>query len=252
MDRRRFLTATCGAGVALAGCVGGPTGGQSNEVSVEVDGVALQFGVVKQNTPDSMQVFSPGAPQLYVSVAAENVDYDEFRLRAEDVAYMPERVDEFHVSVDFDRWYSPPSGRGQVLFRPSAWVSSSLALGWPGDERALDDTLTERLDGRPDMTAQLSVPATYDGSDVPPVDVEVTNHEDVERRFVGVLNRSGPRVASIGLPPVTELVPAGEQVRIEYTEGWSLEDPPARRGVDYRLSSNVGWDSARVELEEQD
>jgi len=258
--RRRTLLATAGLGLAglvgLAGCLttgdpgsadgttttgDGPTStpnGDSTPIDdptstdasttageVSVRSARLQYGVVVPNSPDSIGLSNPGTPYLIARVAVDgDLPRSDFTLAIGDERYDPARLDRYY-RTDWGEygWYERGRPGGLLLFDLStADPDGDARLTWPGGEYGVDGELGPRLAaGTPEFSASLSVPETHEGLDAPPVGIEVTNGDDVPRRFLGALNRIGPLIAYTPVARVSEMVPAGETVTMTVDDEWS-------------------------------
>lgn len=264
--RRRDLLAALPASLSLSGCIddssgdglpteqspvdgtattGDDTGtavhtsdGSTTEADAEVTvhDVTLQYGLVWLEI-DTITVREPGTPFVVADVAVDGaLPRDAFELRVDDAAVPPRAPDVLRIRQrDRDDWYDG-SGRGLLLFDLSQagldGESTELRLTWPGDEHALDDGLAGRLArGPPSFDATLDTPAEVPADEADgehEVTVEVTNGGDGPARFLGALNRRGPRVAYMPVQRLTALVDAGETVSLSVRDEWS--GPPPEDG----------------------
>lgn len=290
--RRRALLATAAGGLAaLAGCLdagtdgtdgstptggsspadeptptdptptdgGTPTGGSTPAGDVTVERVRLQYGVVTPTSPDSIGVSNPTTPYLLAWARIDGpVARDDFALAVGDERYAPATADRlYRTAWGDDRWYRRERTGGLLLFEPSGGPpGGDLRLTWPGGEHPVDGSIRERLGaGPPRLSAALDLPATHAGIEAPPVRIEVTNGGETPARFVGALNRTGPRVAYSPVAAPTELAAPGETVTITVPDDWSGLPGDERIGdgdpdVIYRLGYGGGEDTAKIRLVE--
>lgn len=238
-----------------------PTDARSRSPSadVTVERVRLQYGVVTPTSPDSIGISDSRVPYLVARVRVDGpLARDDFALAVGDDRYGPATVDRlYRTAWGDDRRYGQSHDGGLLLFEPpSRAPAGDLRLTWPGGERPIDGAIRDRLGrGPPALSAALDVPTTHAGGEAPPVGIEVTNEEETPARFLGALNRIGPRVAHAPVARVTELLPAGERVRVEVADGWAGRPGDERVGDDdpdvvYRLDYAGGGDSARIRLVE--
>lgn len=292
--RRRTLLATAGAGLAgfggLAGCLttgdpgsadGPNTAGDdptstpdgdststddptttdepTTSADVSVQSAGLQYGVVVPNSPDSIGLSNPGTPYLIAQVAVDgDLRRSDFILAIGDERYDPATLDRYY-RTDWGKygWYERGRPGGLLLFDLStADPDGDANLIWPGGEYRVDDGIAPRLAaGPPDLSASLSVPDTHEGLDAPPVEIEVANHDDVPRRFLGALNRIGPLIAYAPVARLSEMVPPGESVALTFSDDWAGRPDDEAIGdgdpdVTYRLHYAGGEDRARIRLVE--
>jgi hypothetical protein len=289
--RRRTLLATAGAGLAgLAGCLttGGPgsadgttpagddptstpdgkatptdeptaTDEPTTTADVSVRSARLQYGVVVPHSPDSIGLSNSGMPYLIAQVAVDgDRPRSDFTLAIGDERYDPARLDRYY-RTDWGEygWYERGRPGGLLLFDLStADPDGDATLTWPGGEYSVTEGIGPRLAaGPPEFSASLSVPETHEGLDAPPVGIEVTNDDDVPRRFLGALNRTGPLIAYAPVARLSELVPPGESVALTVSDDWAGRPDDEGIGdgdpdVTYRLDYAGGEDQARIRLVE--
>lgn len=206
-----------------------PTGAAPTQTTasadVTVERVWLQYGVVTTATADSIGLSYPATPYLGASVRVDgSVPTDAFTLAVGEDGFSPSTVDGlYRTSWGDDVAYDPAMGGGLLLFEPPSDVSGGtrVSLNWPGGERGIDDGVTARLDGKPpQLSASIDGPATHDRPGAPSMSVEVTNEGDAPARFLGALNRHGPRVASMPVGRLSESVPGGESTTIPVDDSW--------------------------------
>lgn len=283
MQRRAFLASVGGTVTSLAGCLGGgppqsgrsppteestsattqtsttpttPTVEPTPTADVTIDSLHLQYGVVTQSSPDSIGVANPETPYLVASVSVDGaLSWERFGLGQGDVLSEPTRIDRlYRTSWGDDHWYEAGRPDGLVLFEAPSKTTTHLRLTWPGAERPVPDAIVARLNAAtPRLTVSLSVPDAHDSTTAPPVSVEVTNEDDVERRFLGALNRTGPRIAYTPVARLSELVPAGESLTLSVDDSWSGMPSVDRLGdgtpdVTYHLHFSGGEQSAGIRL----
>jgi hypothetical protein len=230
------------------------TPGISADVTVE--SLHLQYGVVMPDSPDSIGV--EHVDTLYV-VAAVDVDGelppDDFALEAGDQSFEPTQIDRLYRTSWGDESYYEGSGAGLLLFELSTGLSDPK-LTWPGGEQSVGESASARLDaGPPQFSASFDMPETHEGTEAPPVDIEVTNEGDTEARFLGALNRVGPLVAFTPVARVSELVDAGATTTLTVEDSWSGDVGEERVGdgdtdVTYHLHYGEKSTSAEIRLVE--
>jgi hypothetical protein len=276
VKRRTFVTSTGGTLAALAGCLGSgsrresggttptdestvtatPTSTDEPTAEVTVESLHLQYGVVTPTSPDSIGVSNPDTPYLVASVRVDGpLSWEAFGLRMGDVRYGPTRLDRlYRTSWGDDHWYERGRTDGLVLFEAPTEPTNHLRLTWPGGERPIDEGIVTRLGAAPPrLSASLDVPKSHDSVTAPPVTVEVTNEGSTASRFIGGLNRTGPRVAYTPIARLSELVAAGERKTISVTDSWGGRPADERIGDDapdvtYRLDFVGGEDAAEIRL----
>jgi hypothetical protein len=101
----------------------------------------------------------------------------------------------------------------------------------------------------------MSVSSASDGTTDRTVEIRVTNEGDVDGRYVGAVNRTGPRIAYTPVEYVNRVVEAGETVTVEASDSWSTYSPGESRDeneldVTYYLEDAYGGDSLDVAVEE--
>jgi hypothetical protein len=223
---------------------------------VTVDSLHLQYGVVTPTTPDSIGLANPDTPYLVASVRVDGpLSRDQFGLRMGDVRYGPTRIDRlYRTTWGDDHWYERGRDDGLVLFEAPPAPTKHLRLTWPGGERPVGEDIVTRVDAsEPRFSATLNVPSSYGGSTAPPVTVDVTNEGSTASRFLGALNRGGPRVASTPVARVSERVPAGERTTVTVADSWNGLPDDERVGDDepdvtYRLHFVGGERAAEIRL----
>lgn len=287
--RRRTLLTTAGAGlVGLVGCLDrgtpgaddgtpsdGPTeaegdsppsspddeprttDGTAEPPDVTVQSLHLQYGVVVPDSPDSIGISNPDTPYVTAEIAVDgDLPRSAFTLAIGDESYDPTTLDRFYrTDWGDDRWYERGRPDGLLLFElQSGDYGGDVGLTWPGGRRGIEASVIPRLAaGAPGFSAALSVPETHDSRDAPPVDIEVTNEEDVPRRFLGALNRVGPRIAFAPIARPNGMVPPGESVTLTVDDDWTGLPSDERIGdgdsdVTYHLHYPGGTDSAEIRL----
>jgi hypothetical protein len=279
MERRTLLGTVASTLAGFAGCIQNsgttadtatptdsptptPTGTpesptQTATANVTVENVVLQRGYVTPTTPDSIGVRNGGRQYLVASVTVDGpVAWDTFALRVDEELYSPVRPDRFYrTRWGGEEWYERGRSGGLVAFEiQDAPESGTVALRWPDGASELDGSIRERIDlPAPQFSASLALPETVEGIDAPPVDIEVTNEGDAERRFIGALNRSGPWIASAPLGRQSTMVAPGETVTITVGDSWRDEYDDERIGdgeadVTYRLDYAGGDDDADIRI----
>jgi hypothetical protein len=199
--------------------------------SVSVADVTLQPAALELQT-DYLVVHDEGQ-YLFVNVVVEEgtVEDDEFALQLAGESYAPladqrrRRLWRAYNAGGYD-----PDRGGLVAFEVPGTTEASdpqAVLEYPGAERELAPGLRARLAANPEFAFDVSVPDTVAEDDSLSVAIAVTNEGDAPARFVGGLNRSGPRVASTPVQAVRPLVPAGESVTTSIDQsGVPRETPP--------------------------
>lgn len=255
MERRRLL-GTLAAGVAgFGGCLNregsdpgrtsgdgtlaGPNDEQSTEkgtpgesastdgldeyADVTVGSVTVTPELVGLNSPDSIGTFGDRHEQFVLTtVTAEGAsapDPDTFTLEADKATHAPA---DSHVRAGllWDRG-GPYTGEddGWLAFKiPNPLEADTVALTWPGGERALTGSPVTRL-RRPPASFEIrefTVPASAQPGEDVTVALTVENVAPAEGTFVAALNRVGPLVAYAPETAVSFDVPAGETTTWEY------------------------------------
>lgn len=238
MRRRSYLAVTASAlSAAVAGCTSAGDGDTDSTtesttttgtttattqtttpskpaVSVSVADVTLQPAALELNT-DYLTVRDDGQYLFARSTVEEGtVEREEHVLRVAGDTYRSltgharRRLWREQETAD----YYPDIG-GLLAFKlPGSFEVSKpeAVLSHPGGERRLDGGLRARLATTPEFAVQFSVPETVAADGSLSVDVTATNEGDAPARFVGGLNRYGPRIASMPIEEIRPLVPAGE------------------------------------------
>jgi len=275
MKRRAFVASAGGTLAAVAGCLGTrrrsddpprtdegtrtatPTPTSEPTADVTVESLHLQYGVVTPTSPDSIGVVNSDTPYLVAAVRVDGaLPRDAFGLRTGDVRHAPTRLDRlYRTAWGDDHWYERGRTEGLVLFEAPSEATDHPRLTWPGGEHPIDGSIVARLDSSdPQFTASLDVPSEHDDeSTAPPVTVEVTNEGSTTGRFIGALNRVGPRVAYTPVVRLSELVAGGERATISVSDSWGGRPADERVGDDdpdvtYHLDFGGGEDSADIRL----
>jgi|GEM_PF-742222 len=188
---------------------------------VTVNSIQLQYGVVMPDSPDSIGVEHTDTPYV---VAAVDVDGElppgDFTLEAGGQSFEPTQIDRLYRTSWGDESYYEGSGAGLLLFELSTGLSDPK-LTWPGGEQSVGESASARLDaGPPQFSASFDLPETHEGTEAPPVDIEVTNEGDTEARFLAALNRVGPLVAFTPVARVSEVVDAGATTTLTVADSW--------------------------------
>lgn len=250
MRRRSYLALTASAlSAAAAGCTS-PQNGDADSAdttttttttttqtestpgfSVSLADVTLQPAALELQT-DYFVVHDEGQ-YLFVNAVVEEgtVEYDEFALQLAGESYAPltdQRRRRLWRAYNAGG-YEPDRG-GLVAFEVPGSTEASdpqAVLEYPGAERELAPELRARLAANPEFAFDVSVPDTVPEDGSLAVAVAITNEGDTPARFVGGLNRSGPRVASVPVQAVRPLVPAGEEHTLSIDQNEvPLETPP--------------------------
>lgn len=230
---------------------------ETETADVTVQSAHLQYGVVVPNSPDSIGISNPGTPYLVASVAVDgSLSQSDFTLDIGDDSLEPMILDRFYRTDwgDF-QWYERGRPGGLLLFSlPTAESDGDVSLTWPGGKQAIDNAIRRRLGaGPPKFSAAIQVPETHESLDAPPVKIEVTNEDDVPRRFLGALNRMGPLIAYAPIERLSEMVEPGESVTVTYSDAWAGSPGDEQIGdgdpdVTYRLLHAGGETAAKIRL----
>lgn len=286
--RRRALLSTAGAALAVsAGCLSGddtPAAGDDDttrtdttatdeptsqgttrrttaqaDVDLDVSLDAFQPAVVQLRT-DSIDVWRDDGPYLFLWVdataAAEPPARDDFAFELDEADRYPMDPDGLRLWREYgdDTSYGDGNAEGWLLFDlPRAAPASNARLTWPGGEWRAGESLRTRIAAeQPSMSMSFSVTEEVPAGEHPTVTVTVQNEGDVDGRFVGALNRTGPRIAYIPVDAPSMLVPAGGSKTWEHTGDFdttSMRDDELGDGnhdVTYHFDSTLGRESAQV------
>jgi hypothetical protein len=233
--------------------------GDGGPAQVTVRSVHLQYGLVVPSSPDSIGTWNADTPYLMVLVAVDgDLSRSAFSLAVGDDERDPaEKTRLYRTAWGEDQWYARERSSGLLAFElPTDDAGATMTLAWPGGERPVETEIGPRLAaGAPEFSAALSLPETHDSVEAPPVETEVTNEDDVPRRFLGALNRVGPSVAYTPVTRLSELVPPGESVTLTVEDSWYELPPDDRIGdgepdVTYRLHYAGGEAVADVRIVE--
>jgi hypothetical protein len=285
MQRRRFLT-VCGAGL-LAGCLGEsgantpddagepgspgdtpgeddtPSDGASDGPAVSVDVETLQPALVALSTPDSIGVYSADRTQyLFLQLAAEG---DEAPTRSElEFRFDGNLHDPFEGEDATDLWrlydeaasrYDAERGEGWICFPlPATGAPEGAGLTWDGGVWGAGPALRDRLAAEaPPLSVSWSAPDTVEAGEAATVELSVTNEGEREGRFVGALNRVGPRVAYTPVTSASRRIPAGgtetwtlDTDELDGTGGWTPEEGPTE--ATYHLHWPSGHEQRDIEV----
>lgn len=273
MRRRRFVLACAGGIAGLAGCregsapatettpqpvvseprssPGTPTTTRSTaSPSLAVAGVRLQPAVVLLTTPDSIGVHGrAGRQYLFLDVtrpSGRGPDRDAIELRFDGTAYRPgmDGVQLWRSYTDDPRY---SAGRdGWIVFDlPMPGPAPELALTWSGNTLPIAawggvdaDALRTRLTRpEPRLAVSFDPPSVARPGSSPALGFTVRNLGDRPTRFVGALNREGPRIASTPIAGLSRLVPPAG------TRQWSVRDTV---GIDRPPTTTPGGATATV------
>jgi len=201
----------------------GSTPGGSLDASV----LALQPALVHLATPDSLGVSSdPDTQYLFLSLSVTDGEppaRSELAFRFDGEHHTPLEADgptDLWRLYDDERGrYDAGSGEGWVCFPlPATGAPEGAGLTWADSVWVPSPDVRERLAAEsPPLSVEWSVPDSVEAGVSPAVEVSVTNEGERAGRFVGALNRSGPRVAYTPVTAVSRPMPAGE------TETWTLQ-----------------------------
>lgn len=237
------------------------TTSESGTADVTVRSLHLQYGLVTPSSPDSIGTWNTDTPYLMALVAVDgDLPRTEFTLAVGGERIGPtEQTRLYRTAWGEYEWYARDRPGGVLAFElPTGDPDGSMTLTWPGGERSVDEDVGPRLAaGPPQFSASLSLPETHDNLDAPPVEIEITNEDDVPRRFLGALNRVGPRIAYIPVTRVSEMVPPGETVTLTVDDDWSGMPGDERIGdgepdVTYRLHYAGGEAVGEIRIVESD
>lgn len=147
-------------------------------MAVSVESAHLQYGFVTPASPDSITVPNWATQYLVASVRVEgSLARDDLALRIGDDVYEPttgERL--YRIVWGDDRWYERDRRHGLLVFPLPEASAGPPRLTWPTGERGLAGRLEVPIGGSPPgWSAALDLPATYDGTEAPPVVIEVRN-----------------------------------------------------------------------------
>lgn len=283
MRRRRFIGAvTGGALTLLGGCLAQdetqprdsgtptdetptPTPSPGETFDVSVESLQLQYGIVTPHSPDSIGIDNSETAYIVAAITTDSaVTRSDFTLRTGERTYAPTIPDNFYRTDWGDEdWYRKNRTDGLLLFEidasaadPDQPVAGLLQLAWPGGSVDLESSFIGRInESAPQLTVTVDVPDPYDGTEAPPLTITVANDAEIDRRFLGAVNRTGPRVAFTPVTTVSEMVPAGETVRLTIDDSWSGMPPEERIGdgdpdVTYYLHHGDTDTSADIRLVE--
>lgn len=279
MRRRALLAGCAGTLGGLAGCLSGtrddtggstttsgtatPTQTSTPTPAASVSLLSLQPAVVTFGT-DSISVSGETSQHLFVDLAVEDGDppaVEEFRFRFSGVETTPlEPREPYWVEYNpGETRYSRETGTGRLVFDlPATGDATSAALQWPGGEWTPPAALRDRLAAPPPpLSLEWSVPETAEVRTTPTLIFTVTNSGDLPGRFVGALNRTGPRVAYAPITAISRLIPADETVTFDVTDRFDLDDPgddevgDDQTDLSYILDTLDGQRLAEVRLVEQ-
>lgn len=279
MQRRAVIVSAAGTFATLAGCLdtrrsdlgsatptteptetadvpSTATDTPTPSADVTIESVHLQYGVVTPTSPDSIGVSNTDTPYLVLSVRVNGaLSWEGFGLQMGEVSYTPSRLDRlYRTSWGDDHWYELGRTQGLVLFEAPSNPTTRLRVTWPGGEHPIDDDIVARLKTpTPQFSASLDVPSSHEHDTAPPVTIEVTNEEETVSRFLGALNRVGPRIAYAPVTRLSRLVPPGDTVAISVSDSWtgmpsadSIGD--GKPDVTYHLDFAGGEDSGEIRL----
>lgn len=235
------------------------TAGETGTADVTVRSLHLQYGLVTPSSPDSIGTWNTDTPYLMALVAVDgDLPRSDFTLAVGDEERNPTKKTRLYRTAWGDyQWYARGRPGGLLAFElPTGAPDGSMRLTWPGGERSVETEIGPRLAaGSPTFSASLSLPETHDSLEAPPVEIEITNEDDVPRRFLGALNRVGPSIAYIPVTRLSGMVPPGESVTLTVEDSWYELPPDDRIGdgepdVTYHLHYAGGEDSARIRVVE--
>jgi hypothetical protein len=255
MRGRALLATVAGATVTLPGCFGdgphdsgspttptrpttddrAPTDSSADDATssatpagdpdVTVESVVLQHGYATPTSPDSIVVTDADQAYLVVDVAVDgSLAREDLVLEIPDRTYTPETdLRLYRTEWGSETDYADGRDRGLVVFAPGlAGEGVDVRIAWPGGARSVEGDVRESL-GRPapTMSAALAMVTEHEGTEAPPVEIEVTNESDRQGRFLGALNRVGPRVAYAPIARVSGPFDAGETRTLTVEDSWS-------------------------------
>lgn len=237
------------------------TTGERGTADVTVRSLHLQYGLVTPSSPDSIGTWNTDTPYLMALVAVDgDLPRSEFTLAVGDRRVDPAEQTRIYRTAWGDyQWYARGRPGGVLAFElPTGDPDGSMRLTWPGGDRSVDEGIGPRLAaGPPQFSASLSLPETHEGLDAPPVEIEVTNEDDVPRRFLGALNRVGPMIAYAPIARVSEMVSPGETTTLTVEDDWTGMPGDDRIGdgepdVTYRLHYAGGEAVGDIRIVESD
>lgn len=272
MERRGFLSLVGSGLTAITGCIGNNsprTGTASStdtqtpttttttrQLEVTLESVQLQYGFVTPASPDSVTVMNTSTQYLIAAVTVEGaLAREELTLNIGDEVYestTEERL--YRVMWGSEQWYEQDNSHGLLMFQISQEATGTPRLTWPSGEELLTDKLDIPIGGPPpQFSAFFDLPETYEETEAPPVVINVSNEGEKNGRFLGALNRIGPRIAYTPVGRVSDVVPSGETVDIAVSDSWTGVPDEARIGDDepdvrYLLDHADGEDSAEIRL----
>lgn len=280
MRRRALLASLAATALPLsAGCSGDgddgstpggmptetPTGGQSGTADdehtlVEVEDVSVQQGYVVREVADAIGVVGDDRRYVWasVSIGGQRSTAAAFKLDTGDARVSPlPDPRAYWLQTNEDAHYFDTE-EGYLLFEVPSDVGTaesgdipSMAITTLEQPHELDAATAARIAGPPPSFA-VSIEKRYAETTTEPIAVTVTNESDVDGRFVGALNRQGPRVEITPVQRVAVDVPAGETRTVPIADDWSDRTPTGARPddrpvVEYALdwaggSTSVGFD----------
>lgn len=221
-----------------------------------LESAQLQYGFVTPASPDSITVMNTSTQYLIAAITVEgSLARDELTLNIGDGVYestTEERL--YRVVWGSDQWYEQDSTHGLLMFEISQEATGTPRLTWPGGEELLADKLDIPIGGPPPtFSASFDLPETYEETEAPPVVITVSNEGEKRGRFLGALNRVGPRIAYTPVGEVRDVVPGGETVDITVSDSWTGMPDEDRIGdeepdIRYLLDYADGEDSAEIRL----
>jgi hypothetical protein len=236
-----------------------PTDTPGSDSDVSVTDVRLQHGVVTPSSPDSIGVFSEDTQYLAASLTVDgSLSREDITLEAGTETFAPTtEVRLFRTAWGDAEWYTDERGSGVVLFEGvQRATDDDPRLTWPGGEWSLGDAVASRLgQDAPEFTVEMKAPKTHDSTSPPPLHIDVTNESERTGRFLGALNRQGPRVAYTPVEVLSEVVPAGETTTLSVSDDWMGLPSEERIGdgdpdVTYSLDYLGGEASAEIRVVE--
>lgn len=223
---------------------------------VALESVRLQYGFVTPGSPDSIAVSHGATQYLVATVQVEgSLARDDFALHIGDDVSEPTTEERLYRIVwGDDEWYERDRRHGLLVFRIPRDASGTPRLTWPTDDEPLANKLETPIGGSPPrFSASFDFPNTYDGTEAPPLVLELSNEGARTGRFLGALNRVGPRVAYTPVDEVSEVVPASTTETVTVRDSWTGTPSEDRIGDDdpdvrYHLDHGDGEATAEIRL----
>ncbi|WP_330632707.1 hypothetical protein [Halocatena halophila] len=172
--------------------------------------------------------------------------------------YPMARVNTMSILNNYGPEYTRHRGTGWLLFElPATGDATDARLRWSDDEWIPTERIRTRLaEQHPRFSANISMETKISPGSVPSITVEMTNEGSIAGRFLGTLNRGGPKqggatrlrgFSEFPVAKISEFIPAGKTKRINLTESdESFDVPPEQRGDDEEdLYYSFDWPGSR-------